>query len=791
MIGLFDPLSSLIAGPKRAIAVVAIWAVAAALVYVVSPSLGDVVNDDTAEFLPTDSPARQALLLADEKFPASGIPGIVLLHRPSGVTDADRELAQEFQERFGQSDAPDLIRQVLPPGDVVDKDGIVRSITTTIVFELAPGVEPITEAADWVRAYLATKQTDDELVLSFTGGAAIFADIAETFSQFDFRVTLFTVILVLAILLAVYRSPVMPLLALVGVGWSLFMAQFLAALVADSTGLLLNSQITALMSVLVFGAGTDYTVFVVARYREELRRSESRWAAMRVAVARVGPAIASSGGTTVVVLGVLLLASFGTFRGMGPMLGLAIALTVVAGLTLIPALVVLAGNSIFWPVSFERATRRSRLWERIAGLVTVRPVFTLLAALAILIAFALGNLQLEQDFDNIAGLPDGTDSKTGLEILAGSGQEGAAYPTTVYFVLQDGTAFDHLPALAQIAIELEDREEVASVIGPTRPFESMPHLAPEELEALTESLPPGLLEQLFESAASGGAAPPPGDLLQALAGSGIDPAAAANLRILAASQRFVSSDLTTARLALTLDMNPLSIAAIDLVPELRAAVAESAANTTLRDAEALVAGQTAISYDSREAVNRDTLLVVPLGYLLIFAILLLVLRSLVAAVYLTASVFVSLLSAIGLSILVFEYVLGHNGLGYQNLLWAFIFLTALGADYNILLISRVREECADKDSASACRVAVSRTGGVITSAGLILAGTFAILATFPLVTIVQLGFIVSVGILIDTFLVRTVLVPGIITLLGDWNWWPTDPTKDSVVGPAAETSPGP
>ena len=682
------------------------------------------------------------------------------------------------------------MREILPPSDLADPDGVVRSISTVLIFELADGIEPIAEAADWLRAYLAALQTDDELVLSFTGAAAIFGDLAETFSQFDFRVTLFTVILVLAILLAVYRSPVMPVLALVGVGWSLFMAQFLAALVADTFGLLLNSQITALMSVLVFGAGTDYTVFVVARYREELRSHESRWDAMRVAVTRLSPAIASSGGTTVAVLGVLLLASFGTFRGMGPILGLAIAVTVLAGLTLIPALVVLAGKSIFWPIATDKAIRRSRLWQRIAGLVTARPIFSLLAALAILVVFALGNTQLKQDFDTISGLPDGTDSKTGLEILARSGQQGASYPIRIYFELEQGSMYDHLPALARIATELEARPEISMVVGPTRPFAGSPQLSAEEINALLDSLPPGFVDSL--SAARAQSMTPPTDAPgEIFSGLGIDPATGATLGALAAGQRFISPDLTTARLELTLALNPLSVAAIDLVPGIRQAAEELTLQTSLGSVQPLAGGQTAVNYDSRAAVNRDTLLVVPIGYLLIFVILLLVLRSLVAAVYLTASVFVSLLSAIGLAILVFEFGLGHNGLSYQNLLWAFIFLTALGADYNILLITRVREECVDKDSASACRTAVASTGGVITSAGIILAGTFAILTTFPLVAIMQLGFIVSVGILIDTFLVRTVLVPGIITLLGDWNWWPRIPIRKTAVRPTAGPAPGP
>ena len=789
MTSFFAPLGRLVGGPRRALAVLAFWVIAAGIVYAVSPSLGDVIDDDTSQFLPSESPARSALLLAEEKFPAAGIPGIVLVHRPSGITAADRRLAQQFQEDLRREGTPELVREILPPSDLADPDGVVRSISTVLIFELADGIEPIAEAADWLRAYLAALQTDDELVLSFTGAAAVFADLAATFSQFDFRVTLFTVILVLAILLAVYRSPVMPVLALVGVGWSLFMAQFLAALVADTFGLLLNSQITALMSVLVFGAGTDYTVFVVARYREELRSHESRWDAMRVAVTRLGPAIASSGGTTVAVLGVLLLASFGTFRGMGPILGLAIAVTVLAGLTLIPALVVLAGKSIFWPIATDKAIRRSRLWQRIARLVTARPIFSLLAALAILVVFALGNTQLKQDFDTISGLPDGTDSKTGLEILARSGQQGTSYPIRIYFELEQGSIYDHLPALARIATELEARPEISMVVGPTRPFAGAPQLSAEEINVLLDSLPPWFVDSLSAARAQSMAPPTdaPGEIFSGLR---IDPATGSTLGALAAGQRFISPDLTTARLELTLALNPLSVAAIDLVPGIRQAAEELTLQTSLAAVEPLAGGQTAVNYDSRAAVNRDTLLVVPIGYLLIFVILLLVLRSLVAAVYLTASVFISLLSAIGLAILVFEFGLGHNGLSYQNLLWAFIFLTALGADYNILLITRVREECADKDSASACRTAVASTGGVITSAGIILAGTFAILTTFPLVAIMQLGFIVSVGILIDTFLVRTVLVPGIITLLGDWNWWPKIPVRRSAIRPSARSAPG-
>ena len=170
MNGMFAPLGRLICSPRRALAVVAFWAAAAALIYALSPSLGEVINDDSSQFLPTDSPARSALLLADEKFPAAGISGIVLLHRPAGVTAADRQLVQDFQADLRQADVPDLVREILPPADLVDEDGVVRSISTVIILELADGVLPIAEVADWLRDYLATQKPDDEVVLAFTGG---------------------------------------------------------------------------------------------------------------------------------------------------------------------------------------------------------------------------------------------------------------------------------------------------------------------------------------------------------------------------------------------------------------------------------------------------------------------------------------------------------------------------------------------------------------------------------------------------------------------------------------------
>ncbi len=787
MSGSFAPLGWLVGSPRRALAVLGFWILAAAVIVYVSPSLGAVVTDDSADFLPTDSIARKALILQQEKFPSSGLQGLVLVHRPSGITAADRDLAERVRTYLAEVLTEGDSAQIRAAIDLPATDGQVRTLSIVSDWDIDGDILALTQGAQELRAFLASIRPDEELILSFTGAAGITADLANTFSQFDFRVTLLTVLLVLLILLIVYRSPVMPLLALLGVGWSLLMAQFLAAWAADTFGLLINSQITALMSVLVFGAGTDYTVFVVARYREELRRNDSRWLAMQAAITRLGPAIAASGGTTVIVLALMLLASFGTFRGMGPILGLAVGLTIITGLTLIPALVVLAGRWIFWPIGEAKATRPSRTWQKIAELVTRHPWATLLVSAVLLIVFALGNTQLKQDFDTVGSLPEDLDSKIGFDILASSGAGGSSNPAQLLLELEEGSIYAHLPAVAQITSELEARPEIASALGPTRPFISIPQRSGSEVQALLDSLPAPILLNLLSNAN----APAPADPSRAtneLAQLGLDPPVIAAIGTLTAGQRFVSQDQTTAVIEIQLAANPTSLAAINQIPDLQAAIDDIVSSTSLNGVQPLLGGQTATSFHSREAVNRDTLVVIPLGYLMIFIILLVVLRSLVAAAFLAASVFTSLLAAIGLSVFIFEFILGHNGLGYQNLLWAFIFLTALGADYNILLISRVREECVAADTAVATRRAVASTGGVITSAGLILTGTFLVLTTFPLVAIVQIGTMVAVGILIDTFIVRTMLVPAIILVLGKWSWWPSDPSNESALHPSSAPS---
>ena len=767
---MFGLLASLAASWQRALGVVVAWAVLGVVIFLAAPPLADVTTNNQEDFLPSDSESRRALELVSEKYPrGQGIPAIVVFHRPEGLSDADLAAVAQVDAVLQADEAPDEISLVLSlsgspeaAGALLAPDG---TTVTTIVTIIGPAAEErFGEVLTWVREQAQAGAEDAGLTVALTGPAGIISDAVEVFGTFDFRVTIVTVLLVLVLLLVIYRSPALALLPLVGVGWTLLVAQSVAALLADNFGLSLNGQVTALMSVLMFGAGTDFTLFIVARYREELRRQPDRWQAMQESLRRIGPAIASSGGTTVAAMLALLLATFGSFQAMGPVLAMAIFLMLIAGLTLIPALTVLLGRAAFWPGRMQvTGTEHSRIWSWVANLVTRRPVATFAVTLTLLVVFAAGTPTIKPNFSFIDGFPDGTESKIGAQIMDDSFGAGELAPTNIYVNTDEiDSSLVDLDRLSQAVAAVPG---VVRVSGPTRPAGEPPAVDAAALQAAIPQLPLAL----HDGPPSG----PPGGAPAVGAPANVDPQMQAVLETYFAGRRFVSPDGTTTRLDVVMADHPYETPAIDRIVDIRAVARSAVAGTSLESAEIVVGGATALQTDARDAVNRDTAVIGPIVVVLIWIILLALLRSVVAATYLLGSVVLSFLSAVGLSVVIFQNIMGHPGVGYQNPVWMFIFLAALGADYNILIISRVREEIQARGLVEGVRVAVSRTGGVITSAGLILAGTFSVLTTFPLRDIYQLGFAVMLGVLMDTFIVRALFVPSIVLLLRRWNWWPS------------------
>ena len=762
---MFSILASFATNWRRAAIVIAVWAVVGAAVVATAPPLSDVTTNDQENFLPEGSESLRVLELVGEKFPrGQGIPAIVVFHRPEGLSDSDLAAVARANTALQADDAPSNIASVLALDTSAELADVLlapdgTTVTTIVTINGSPAEESFREAVRWIREQSRAGTEGTGLTLALTGPAGIVSDAVEVFSEIDFRVTLFTVLLVLALLLLIYRSPALALLPLAGVGLTLVIAQSLAATLAANAGLVLNSQVTALMSVLMFGAGTDFTLFIVARYREELRQQPDRWRAMQVALRRVGPAIASSAGTTIAAMLALLLATFGSFQTMGPVLALAIFLMMLSGLTLIPALAVLLGRAAFWPGRMHvSGTEHSRIWSWVADVVTRRPVATFAATLVLLVVFAAGAPTMTPNFSFIDGFPDEAESKIGAQIMDDAFGAGELAPTNAYVSAANLDA--SLVDVDRVTQAIADIPGVTRVSGPTRPTGDPPAVDPAVLQAAIPRLPAALREGPREGPPA--AASPPAN---------VDPQAQAVLEAFFAGRRFISPDGTTARLDVVFEDDPYGIPAIERIADIRTAVRAAAAGTSL-DPEVLVGGPTALQADAWSAVNRDVSVVGPIVVALIWFILLLLLRSLVAATYLVASVLLSFLAALGLSVVIFQNILGHPGVGYQNAVWMFIFLAALGADYNILIMTRVREEIRARGLVEGTRIAVARTGGVITSAGLILAGTFSILTTLPLRDIFQLGFAVMLGVLLDTFVVRALLVPSVVLLLRRWNWWP-------------------
>jgi len=768
---MFGLLASFATNWRRCAVVIVVWAIAGAAIVASAPPLADVTTNDQENFLPDGSEVLRVNQLVREKYPrGQGIPAIVVFHRPEGLSDSDLAAVAGVDEALQAPDAPADIQNVvalsnsspLAASSLLAPDG--TTVTTIVTIRGSPAEEGFREAIRWIRDQARDGTADAGLTVAITGPAGIISDAVEVFSEIDFRVTLFTVLLVLVLLLLIYRSPALALLPLVGVGLTLVIAQGMAATLAANAGLVLNSQVTALMSVLMFGAGTDFTLFIVARYREELRQQPDRWRAMQVAIRRVGPAIASSAGTTIAAMLALLLATFGSFQTLGPVLALAIFLMLLSGLTLIPAMAVLLGRAAFWPGRMHvTGTEHSRIWSRVADIVARRPVATFTATFVLLVVFAAGAPTINPNFSFIDGFPDDAESKIGAQIMDDSFGAGELAPTNVY--VNTDNVLASLVDVDRVAQAVAEIPGVTRVSGPTRPTAEPPTVDPAVLEAAIANLPPGFLQAgpPTGAPAAGPAAGPP---------ASADPQAQAVMEALFAARRFLSPDGTTARLDVVMGDDPYGIPAIERIDEVRAAARSAVEGTSLDDAEVLVGGPTALQTDAWASVNTDVRFVGPIVVVLIWIILLVLLRSLVAATYLIGSVLLSFLSALGISVVIFQNLMGHPGVGYQNAVWMFIFLAALGADYNILIMTRVREEIRARGLIEGTRLAVARTGGVITSAGLILAGTFSILATLPLRDIFQLGFAVMLGVLLDTFVVRALFVPSLVILLRRWNWWP-------------------
>ena len=687
-----------LAGPRAKWLVIAAWLVAAVALGPLQPRLQEATVNDPVVFLPSDAESTRVVELLGERFESGRTaPALVVYRNAAGLTAEDEAAIAEDVEAF--ADVPGAQAVVSPLDEGAEEAGLRSpdgSVAVAVVPLDATTIERIEPAVGELRE-ITGERGGDGLESWVTGGAGVSVDAVEVFGSIDATLLLATTVLILVLLLLIYRSPAVALVPLVVVALAYVVAAGIVYALVSRAGLDVNGQATGILVILMFGAGTDYCLLIVSRFREELARVEDKHAAIEAALTHTSPAILSSGGTTSLALLTLLVADLGSIRSAGPVLALGIAVTMLAGLTLLPALLAALGRRSFWPaiprVGAEER-RRPGIWRRIGDVVARRPGVALTVTVAALALASLGNLVSLPGLSLASGFRATPESVEGFRALEEALPAGAAATTDV-LVESDPARVDEASGAVAAAL--------AGVPG-------------------VEAVRPG--------------------------------------------ER--SEDGRIARLSVTLASDPYGDEAVDAIPELREGAREAAGE----GATALVGGATAEEADGRAAASRDASLVVPLTLLVVLLILVALLRALVAPLYLVASVVLSFAATLGLTYALLEFVFDAPGTDASLPIFVFVFVVALGVDYNIFLVARIREETRRHGAREGVLRGLERTGGVITSAGLILAGTFAVLMTLPLEQLFQLGFAVAIGILVDTFVVRTLVVPAIALLLGRWSWWP-------------------
>jgi len=555
---------------------------------------------------------------------------------------------------------------------------------------------------EFIREDMEKEFTSAGITTHVTGPAGLFADLFEAFGSIDTRLLQTTLIVVAIILIIVYRSPVLWILPLFTAGSALGIATMIVYYLAREDIIDLNGQTQGILDVLVLGAATDYALLLIARYREELHHHESRFESMKIALRGVVEPIIASGSTVIAGLLVLLLSDLSSNRGLGPVGAIGIASSMLAVLTLLPALLIVFGRWIFWPKipRFDDVDEKlSGLWSKVGNLVDRRPQAVWISTGLALLIFAGFSVTLKSDgLSQSEAFTTRTDSVIGLEKL------GEHFPSG------EGTP-------VEIVVDQADIASAAAAIGRVSSVASVVPLT--NVDPLTQR---------------------PTSELKVVDGKVV--------------------------LYATLKVAPDSAEGKESIPLIRQAAKQVNPNI-------LVGGQSAIGYDVDQSSRRDNRVIIPIVLLLIAVILGFLLRSILAAALLLITVVLSFAATLGVCALVFDHVFGFAGTDAAFPLFAFIFLVALGIDYNIFLMTRVREESLKIGTRAGIIKGLTVTGGVITSAGIVLAATFGVLGILPLVFLAELGFAVAFGVLLDTIIVRSLLVPALVRVIGPKIWWPS------------------
>lgn len=688
--------------------ILVLWLVAASLGGPTFGKLSSVSTNDQASFLPASAESTKASEWQRKFSDTQAVPAIIVITAEAKLGAEQLTAFAEASKKFADVDgvqAPQAPATSSIAGPIPSEDGMAVEFivpvskdaeSKTVIAELRTVAKSVTP--DGMRSYV-------------TGPAGLSADLVSAFGGIDGILLVVALAAVLVILLIVYRSIVLPFIVLFTSVFALTASILLVYAFASWGWITLNGQSQGILSILVIGAATDYSLLLVSRFREALEHTEQRWAAIGRAMRGAWEPILASGGTVIVALLCLLISDLNSNRSLGPIAAIGIVFSLAAALTFLPALLVLFGRVAFWPFKPKLASASephhqhraevsglegiSGLWARVGGLISRRPRWSWIIASVLLLAGAAGVLQLQANgVPQTALILKQSDAVDGQQALAKHFDAGSGSPLVV--IVPQGSASETIKTLTANA----NISDATAFSGPGRPAQGAPAVVKDGKEMIDATLT-------------------------------------------------VPAD---------------SAQAEETVKELREAFSGK---------DVLIGGVTAVALDTNQTAQQDLLKIIPIVLLVILFILMLLLRSVLAPLLLIGSVVLSYLAALGVSALVFNQIFHFPGADAAVPLFSFVFLVALGVDYNIFLMTRVREESFKLGTRPGVLRGLGVTGGVITSAGVVLAATFAALGVIPILFLAQISFIVAFGVLVDTVLVRSILVPALAYDIGKAIWWPS------------------
>jgi putative drug exporter of the RND superfamily len=640
--------------------------------------------------LPEDAQSVIAQSKVDEYFKdTNGTPGILVFQAKEGSLEPATLV--DIYKQIEDAKIPG-VEQVIPltslPPQAI-QGFLSEDQTTALIPMIFDSSLETTEIKDSKNQILEVVEANPDVQLYVTGPAGIATDSLDLFSRADLVLIFSTVGLILILLIVIYRSPLLAFIPLLA---AVFVYEVVMKLLGiwGKAGLDLSNQTISIMSILLFAAVIDYSLFVFSRFREELKNHESKFEAMKEAMRETGMPVFFSGGTVLAAMLVLFFAGLGEYRNFAPTFATTMVVIMLASVTLVPALFTLFGRKSFWPKVPKVGSTKvkdSSFWSRIGKFVVKKPGVAVAIVSAILLLSAANMFNLKYEFDTMKSFPEDMPSRQGYEIIEEKFDKGDLAPTTVVFEAKDS-------------------------------------LTNEEQESLRAQL---LEEPLVNDV---------------------------RLNRTADNDRVLSYTLTFKE-------GPYDVKTIDALEDMINRSEEIVDSANVKG-DIYFAGETANKVDDRATNNKDVIVIVLLETLLIFVMLIVLTKSIKMPIYMMGTILISFLAALGLGMFLTNLFFDIDTIANRVPLYAFVFLVALGIDYNIILISRFQEERRKHSVKEAVEIAVANTGGVISSAGLILAATFAVLMTQPIQLLFVFGFIVAVGILLDTFLIRGVLLPGLI-----------------------------